>query len=31
MRKFESWLANFRDSIADYKYYVDFPKIYATV
>lgn len=31
MRKFESWLANFRDSIADYKYYVDFPKIYANV
>ena len=31
MRNFESWLANFRGSIADYKYYVDFPKIYANV
>lgn len=31
MRDFNSWLAQFRPSIADYTYYVDFPKIFAGV
>lgn len=26
MRDFDAWLAGFRPSIADYKYYVDFDK-----
>ena len=30
-RDFNEWLSNFRDSIADYKYYVDFPKVHANV
>lgn len=28
MRDFNKWLSTFKTSIADYKYYVDFPKIY---
>lgn len=30
-RNFTDWLANFRESIADYKYYIDFEKIYQNV
>lgn len=30
-RNFEEWLGIFRKSISDYKYYVDFEKIYANV
>nr|WP_304240949.1 DpnII family type II restriction endonuclease [Phocaeicola plebeius] len=28
MRDFDSWLASFRPSIADYKYYTDFNKVF---
>ena len=31
MRDFEAWLAAFRPSIADYKYYVDFEKVFSNV
>ena len=31
MRDFNSWLAGFRDSIADYEYYIDFEKVYRNV
>ncbi|MCM1042002.1 MAG: type II restriction endonuclease [Bacteroides sp.] len=31
MRDFDQWLAGFRDSIADYKYYIDFDKVYRNV
>ena len=31
IRDFESWMSNFKDSIADYKFYVDFPKILANI
>lgn len=31
MRNFEEWLNEFRESIADYKYYVDFNKVFANV
>ncbi len=31
MRNFEEWLSKFRESIADYKYYVDFDKVYKEV
>ena len=31
MRDFEQWLAGFRESIADYRYYVDFEKVYHNV
>lgn len=31
MRDFDKWLAAFRPSIADYKYYVDFDKVFANV
>lgn len=31
MRDFEKWLLAFRPSIADYKYYVDFEKVFANV
>lgn len=31
MRDFNEWLATFRDSIADYKYYIDFDKVYRNV
>lgn len=30
-RNFSDWLATFRDSIADYHYYIDFEKVYANV
>ena len=30
-RNFQAWLDSFRESIADYSYYADFPKIYANV
>ena len=28
MRDFESWLKTFRESIANYKYYIDFNIVY---
>lgn len=31
MRDFNAWIAKFRQSIADYKYYVDFDKVYKNV
>lgn len=31
MRDFETWLASFRSSIDDYKYYVDFDKVFNNV
>lgn len=31
MRDFDKWLAAFRPSIANYKYYVDFDKVFANV
>lgn len=31
MRDFDSWLASFRPSIADYKYYTDFNKVFNNV
>lgn len=31
MRDFDTWLSAFRPSIADYKYYVDFEKVYSNV
>lgn len=31
MRNFDEWLSGFRESIADYKYYVDFQKVYGNV
>lgn len=31
MRDFDKWLAGFRPSIADYKYYVDFEKVFRNV
>lgn len=30
-RNFSDWLTTFRKSIADYKYYIDFPKVYRNV
>lgn len=27
-RDFKNWLSSFRESIADYKYYIDFPKVH---
>lgn len=30
-RDFVTWLSNFRDSIADYSYYIDFEKVYRNV
>lgn len=30
-RDFNNWLSKFRDSIADYKYYIDFEKVYKNV
>lgn len=30
-RDFDKWLSTFRKSIADYEYYIDFPKIYRNV
>ena len=31
MRNFSEWLSGFRDSIADYGYYIDFEKVYRNV
>lgn len=31
MRDFNEWISNFKKSIADYKYYVDFDKVYKNV
>ena len=31
MRDFDSWLLTFRESIADYKYYIDFATVYKNV
>ena len=31
MRDFDAWLSNFRESIADYKYYIDFSTVYKNV
>ena len=31
MRDFNTWLAGFRHSIADYKYYIDFNKVFKNV
>ena len=31
MRDFKTWLNSFRESIADYKYYVDFEKVFSNV
>ncbi len=30
-RNFNDWLSSFRSSIADYEYYIDFPKVHANV
>lgn len=30
-RDFNEWLAGFRDSIADYGYYIDFAKVHRNV
>ena len=30
-RNFNDWLSTFRDSIADYKYYIDFEKVHRNV
>ncbi|WP_418235438.1 DpnII family type II restriction endonuclease, partial [Brachyspira pulli] len=30
-RNFKIWLSSFRDSIADYKYYIDFEKVHCNV
>lgn len=30
-RDFNNWLSNFRDSIADYSYYIDFEKVHRNV
>lgn len=31
MRNFEEWLSGFRKSIANYKYYIDFEKVYRNI
>jgi type II restriction enzyme len=31
MRQFESWISNFRESIADYKFYVDYDTVYKNI
>lgn len=31
MREFTSWLSQFRETIADYKYYINFSKVYSNV
>ena len=31
MRNFNEWISKFKESIADYKYYVDFEKVYRNV
>ena len=30
-REFNAWLSSFRDSIADYGYYIDFEKVHRNV
>ena len=30
-RDFNTWLSGFRDSIADYGYYIDFEKVYRNI
>lgn len=30
-RDFTTWLSDFRDSITDYKYYIDFEKVHRNV
>ena len=30
-RNFNEWLSSFRNSICDYKFYVDFEKVYGNV
>ena len=30
-RNFQTWLIGFRDSIADYRYYIDFEKVHRNV
>ena len=30
-RDFNSWLSTFRESIADYKYYIDFGTVYKNI
>ena len=30
-RNFEKWLSTLRSSISDYKYYVDFEKVYENI
>ena len=30
-RNFSAWLSGFRDSIADYRYYIDFEKVHRNV
>lgn len=31
MREFNHWISSFRDSIADYGYYIDFEKIHRNI
>ena len=31
LRNFDDWLLSFRDSIADYGYYIDFEKVHRNV
>ena len=31
MKNFDEWIAGFRESIAGYKYYADFPKVFGNV
>ena len=31
LRDFDNWLSSFRDSIADYGYYIDFEKVHRNV
>ena len=31
MRNFNEWFSGFRDSIADYRYYIDFEKVHRNV
>lgn len=31
VRKFDEWLSSFRTSISDYKYYVNFDKVYQNI
>jgi len=31
MRNFDEWFSNFRESISDYDYYIDFAKVHRSV